>query len=232
MDRAVYTALIMSTSDSTDLHAFPTIAFERRRQVGRRGGDHLQDLATSRSAVQATPRDRRVLACTSSNSRTFSMAITAWSAKVCTRAISQVGEGGAPPPRTRGSRTDGPCPAGAAAPVRLARTPQRAGASRRRQVRLGHERRGAGRCTMAPSTDCAPGDEFVPGAGYRKGRRELRRGALQGEAVAGSGVSPATARMGVALHADGSTARSVPRGRWPRSPRWCPAPAAGRRPSG
>ena len=49
--------------------------------------DDLQHLARSRSAAPATRRARACAACTSSNSRTFSIAITAWSAKVLTSSI-------------------------------------------------------------------------------------------------------------------------------------------------
>ena len=59
---------------------------EDRFDVGRRGGDHLENVAAAGLVGQRLVRSR-VLACTSSNSRTFSMAITAWSAKVCTSSI-------------------------------------------------------------------------------------------------------------------------------------------------
>ena len=54
---------------------------EHRLDVGRRGRDHAEDIAAA-GLVGQRLRQSRVFACTSSNSRTFSIAITAWSAKV------------------------------------------------------------------------------------------------------------------------------------------------------
>ena len=54
---------------------------EHRLQVDRRAADDLQDLG-GRGLLLQRLGQLAVRACTSSNSRTFSIAITAWSAKV------------------------------------------------------------------------------------------------------------------------------------------------------
>ena len=54
---------------------------EHRLQLAGRAGDDLQHLGGCGLLLQRLGSSR-VRACTSSNSRTFSMAITAWSAKV------------------------------------------------------------------------------------------------------------------------------------------------------
>ena len=60
---------------------------EDRLDIGRRGCDHLEDVARFRSDRSAPRMRSRVLACTSSNSRTFSIAMAAWSAKVVASSI-------------------------------------------------------------------------------------------------------------------------------------------------
>ena len=57
-------------------------------------GELEMTLSTSDVAVccSSNSESSRVRACTSSNSRTFSMAITAWSAKVCDQLDLFVGE--------------------------------------------------------------------------------------------------------------------------------------------
>ena len=60
---------------------------EHRLQIGRRARDDPQHVGRSRSAAPATRSAPRLRACTSSNSRTFSMAMTAWSAKVFSSSI-------------------------------------------------------------------------------------------------------------------------------------------------
>ena len=55
---------------------------EHRLQIERRAADNLQHVGGRGLLLQRLVRSR-VFACTSLNSRTFSMAITAWSAKVC-----------------------------------------------------------------------------------------------------------------------------------------------------
>ena len=64
---------------------------EHRLQLAGRAAD---DLSTSDVAVCCSSDSvrSRVRACTSSNSRTFSIAITAWSAKVVTSSICLAGE--------------------------------------------------------------------------------------------------------------------------------------------
>ena len=65
------------------LHRRAHDGIEHRLHVGRRAADDAQDLARWRSAAPAPP-------CVSLNRRTFSIAITAWSAKVCSRSTSLV----------------------------------------------------------------------------------------------------------------------------------------------
>ena len=61
-------------------------------QIERRAADHLETSAVAVCCCSDSVRSR-VFACTSSNSRTFSMAITAWSAKVCSKLDLLVAEG-------------------------------------------------------------------------------------------------------------------------------------------
>ena len=56
------------------------MASEHRLQIERRAADDLQDIGGRGLLLQR-------FAAVSLNSRTFSIAITAWSAKVCSRAI-------------------------------------------------------------------------------------------------------------------------------------------------
>ena len=56
-------------------------------QVGGRAADRRQHLAGGRLLLQGLRAVSRLRSCSSVNSRAFSMAITAWSAKVCTSAI-------------------------------------------------------------------------------------------------------------------------------------------------
>ena len=64
---------------------------EHRLQVERRAADDLQHVGGRGLLLQRLARVARA-ACTSSNSRTFSIAMTAWSAKVWTSSICRVGE--------------------------------------------------------------------------------------------------------------------------------------------
>ena len=59
---------------------------EHRLEVGRRAGDHPQDLAVAVCCSSASVSSR-FRASSSVNSRTFSMAMTAWSAKVFASSI-------------------------------------------------------------------------------------------------------------------------------------------------
>jgi len=59
---------------------------EHRLDVGRRGGNGAKD-RTGRGRCSSASETSRLRACTSSNRRTFSIAITAWSAKVSTSSI-------------------------------------------------------------------------------------------------------------------------------------------------
>ena len=68
-------------------HALSTMAFSTGSNIGRRGGDHVAGYWRCRSGRCSASERSCVLACTSSNRRTFSMAMTAWSAKVCTSSI-------------------------------------------------------------------------------------------------------------------------------------------------
>ena len=61
-------------------------ALEHRLQIAGRPADDAQHLRRRGLLLQGF-RSSRVLACTSSNSRTLPIAITAWSAKVCSSAI-------------------------------------------------------------------------------------------------------------------------------------------------
>ena len=65
---------------------------QHRLQVEGGAADDLQHVGRRGLLLQRLRQLRWVRACTSSNSRTFSMAITAWSAKVLTSSISLVGE--------------------------------------------------------------------------------------------------------------------------------------------
>ena len=67
--------------------AIPTIASSTG--PANRVGERLMTFSTLARGGLLLQRLRKVarLACTSSNSRTFSIAITAWSAKVCTSSI-------------------------------------------------------------------------------------------------------------------------------------------------
>ena len=71
--------------------AEPRSAFDHHVQngldVGRRGGDHAQDRRRSPFAAPAPRETSRLRACTSSNRRTFSIAMAAWSAKVFSSPI-------------------------------------------------------------------------------------------------------------------------------------------------
>ena len=60
---------------------------EHRLQVGRRGRDDPQHLGGRRLLLQRLASARRLRCSSSSNSRAFSMAITAWSANVSSSAI-------------------------------------------------------------------------------------------------------------------------------------------------
>ena len=88
--------------------------------VGRRGGDYPED-RTCRSLLLQRLEISRLRACTSSNSRTFSMAITAWSAKVSTSSIC-FGENG--PAALRMTRRNPISSVHAAAARRDQRTPR------------------------------------------------------------------------------------------------------------
>ena len=72
-----------ASSASQSSQALSTIASRTGSDIGRRGSDHLKDLAAA-GLVGQRLLSSSVCACTSSNSRTFSMAMTAWSAKVRT----------------------------------------------------------------------------------------------------------------------------------------------------
>ena len=82
MVEGVISRVIVALSRRTRLAALMCDEFEDRRQIER--GTRLMTLSTSAVAVccRSNSSRSRVLACTSSNRRTFSMAMTAWSAKV------------------------------------------------------------------------------------------------------------------------------------------------------
>ena len=67
--------------------AFASMAWNTGSSSPGELDDDLAAPRRSRSAAPATRAARRCAACTSSNSRTFSIAITAWSAKVVTSSI-------------------------------------------------------------------------------------------------------------------------------------------------
>ena len=56
---------------------------KNRLKIEGRTADDLQNVGCRGLLLERLPTALRVRACTSSNSRTFSIAITAWSAKVC-----------------------------------------------------------------------------------------------------------------------------------------------------
>ena len=64
---------------------------EHRLQIEGRPADHLEHVA-GRGLVFQRSLSSRVRACTSSNRRAFSIAMTAWSAKVLTSSICLSGE--------------------------------------------------------------------------------------------------------------------------------------------
>ena len=69
-------------------------AVEHGLQLGWRPADDARAPRWSRSGIRATRVSSAVRACTSSNSRVFSMAITAWSAKVSSSSICLGVKGG------------------------------------------------------------------------------------------------------------------------------------------
>ncbi len=76
--------------------AFSTTASHDRLEIGRRARDHPQDLGRGRLLLQRLGHLRWPVSDVPAapvNSRTFSMAMTAWSAKVVTREISRSSKG-------------------------------------------------------------------------------------------------------------------------------------------
>src|SRR5262249_21797018 len=69
-----------------DAHGVCQHSLEHRFQLTGRTADDAEDLG-ARGLLLQRSESSRVRACTSSNSRTFSIAITAWSAKVSTSSI-------------------------------------------------------------------------------------------------------------------------------------------------
>ena len=67
--------------------AFSSMACKYRLKIAGRAADNLRALPRSPSAAPTTRLVRVVRCCSASNSRVFSMAITAWSAKVSTNLI-------------------------------------------------------------------------------------------------------------------------------------------------
>ena len=98
----------------TAARAFSAIVLEDRLEIGRRARDHPQDLAV---AVCCSRLGQLVVPCFQFlNSRTFSIAITAWSAKVSSSAICSSRERPRPRARRDDDRPRSACPRAAAAP--------------------------------------------------------------------------------------------------------------------
>ena len=147
--------------------------------VGRRARDHAQDLAGRGLLLERLASGRGCAPRSSLNSRTFSMAITAWSAKVFTSAICAGGE------RLRLASRRTPI-APIATPVAQNRDPRgtcdmarHAAAPRSvRRVIVGvgprHPRRGTGQPSMKRAADDdSPRTAAVEGTGCRSGPRSL-----------------------------------------------------------
>jgi hypothetical protein len=77
----------VSESGLANAHRVCEYGLENRLQLPGRRRDDLQHLGGRGLLLQRLAESARVRACTSSNSRTFSIAITAWSAKVVTSSI-------------------------------------------------------------------------------------------------------------------------------------------------
>ena len=111
----------VSIAGAAQLHGdFWRSAIQHRLQVRRRAADDSQDLA-GRSLLLQSIGQRLVRSCSSLNNRTFSIAITAWSAKVFTSVIclSENGTGSfllptdtpmGVPSRTMGTASDASVP--------------------------------------------------------------------------------------------------------------------------
>ena len=105
--RSPWPAKIVAVLRAAQAHRRRDQRVEHRLQVERRAADRPSARRRWRSAARATPRGRASCACTSSNSRTFSMAITAWSAKVLTSSICLAGNGERLGARHRSEHADG-----------------------------------------------------------------------------------------------------------------------------
>ena len=77
-----------ASSASQSRAALSTIVVEHRLQIGRRGRDDAQHLGRGRLLLQRLGSSSALRSSSSSNRRAFSIAITAWSANVSSRAIS------------------------------------------------------------------------------------------------------------------------------------------------
>ncbi|CAM5181765.1 hypothetical protein BTHI11S_02076 [Bosea thiooxidans] len=107
-DEAIF-AIIPSDDGGVVGHDSPagraSDAVEDWLKIIGRSADHLENVCRRCLPVEGVGRGRRVRAWSWSNSRTFSMAMTAWSAKVCSRAICFGVNGRTSVRRT----TDAPC---------------------------------------------------------------------------------------------------------------------------